>query len=207
MKQQQVIVPHEWMERSLRWAERSVLGYERGEKERSRAYARPGIDTSVDAQLLGRAGECAFCLFMHIDPGRLDWGPSCDKGWDVEFCRQLIDVKATDTGAVIWPVTKNHFLADAQADLFASMHRMDRRQPAIFEVGGWCTRAHFVQTHQIAPPPARWNPGTKYLPRCALWPMEQLRDSGFVRSVLLHRQCESLPALFSLIDFTARIAA
>ena len=52
-----VKVTPEWMAKSLAWSERSVLGYANGEKEASRQYARPGIDKSVDKQLLGKAGD------------------------------------------------------------------------------------------------------------------------------------------------------
>ena len=205
-QQQQVLVPPEWMERSLCWAERSVLGYGRGEKEKSRAYARPGIDKSVDSQLLGKAGECAFCAFMGLDPELLNWGPRCDDGWDIEYCSQLIDVKASGTECLIWPVTKNEFLARAQATLFASMHRLDRSRPDLYDIGGWCTKSHFIQNHQVAPPP-NFDPGTKHMHRRSIWPMDQLRDSQFVRTLLRQRQCDELPSLFSPIDLADLFAA
>jgi hypothetical protein len=207
MKHQQVTVPPEWMDRSRRWAERSVLGYERGEKERSRAYARPGIDTSVDAQLLGKAGECAFCCFMGLDPEQLSWGPRCDDGWDVEYCNQLIDVKATGTEYLIWPVTKNEWLPRARATIFASMHRLDRWRPELFDIGGWCTKDHFIARHRVAPPPTFMDRGTKHLHRDDLWPMDQVRDSQFIRTLLLHRQCDVLPELFSPIHLSDLVAA
>jgi hypothetical protein len=205
MKHQQVIVPPKWMDRSLRWAERSVLGYERGEKERSRACARPGIDKSVDHQLLGKAGECAFCGFMGLDPELLNWGPKCDDGWDIEYCKQLIDVKASGTECLIWPITKD-WLESARATVFASMHRPDRKRPDLYEVGGWCTKSHFIKHHHVAPPP-NFDPGTKHMHRDELWPMDQLRDSQFVRTLLLRRQCDVLPELFSPIYLSDLVAA
>jgi hypothetical protein len=198
--QQQVIVPPEWMERSLRWAERSVLGYENGEKEKSRAYARPGIDKSIDKQLMGKAGECAFCGYLRLDPELLDWGPKCDDGWDIEYCNQLIDVKASGTEYLMWPITKNEILARTRATVFASMHRLDRKRPDLFDIGGWCSKSHFIQHHHVAPPPTFLDRGTKHLHPDEIWPMDQLRDSQLVRSLLLRRQCDVLPALFSPIQ-------
>ena len=49
------------MVRSFAFAERCVAGYERGDKDVSRQYERPGIATNLDAQTLGKAAECAFC--------------------------------------------------------------------------------------------------------------------------------------------------
>ena len=148
-----VKVPPEWMARSLAWAERSVAGYNNGEKERSRALARPGIDKSVDAQLLGKAGECAFCKFMCLDPGLLDWGPKCDRGWDIEYLRHLIDVKASGTRLLIWPVTKNEFLSETPAELFAAVHRPRRDEVDTYEMLGWTTVSIFVTQHLTARPP------------------------------------------------------
>lgn len=177
-----VRVPHEWMERSLAWAERSVLGYGNGEKERSRAYARPGIDKSIDAQLLGKAGECGFCLHMGIDPEELDWGPKTDVGWDVKlYARLCVDVKATDTEYLIWPVTKNGFFDRPKAHIYALARRL---KPDVFEMSGWVRARYFIQHHKTAPPPTHFDAGTKCMHHSVLWPIEELQLSAHLRGAL-----------------------
>lgn len=162
-------LPPKWRDRSSQWAERSVLGYERGEKERSRTYARPGIDKSVDAQYLGKAGECIYCLHFGIDPERLDWSPRCDSGIDVVHLGLSIDVKASNTEFLMWPVTKNKWLDAVRATIFALVRRIDK--PAdLFEMSGWVSVKYFIANHNSAPPPKFLDAGTKHLHESELWP-------------------------------------
>jgi hypothetical protein len=198
-----VRVPHKWMVRSLAWAERSVRGYANCEKESSRAYARPGIDRSVDAQLLGKAGECAFCLFTGIDPERLDWGARCDNGWDVVEFNRRIDVKASGTEHLIWPVTKNSFLMSTPAELFTAVRRPNKLERDLYEMAGWVTVTHFRTNHHIAPPPEGFDRGTKHLANDELWEMESLRSSGLVHSLLANRRDDLLAAMFTPIGAAA----
>jgi hypothetical protein len=157
------------MEKSREWAERSVAGYAAGHKEASRAYARPGIDKSVDKQLLGKAGEVAHCLYFNIDPNILDWGPRCDPGWDVVQMRMKIDIKSTDTAYLMWPVPKNVFVPTA--DIFSLACRLDGRGGARYEMSGWFSRKAFLMRRKIAPPPEWMDPNTKHVHKDHLWPI------------------------------------
>lgn len=165
----------------MAWAQRSVKGYADKEKEASRAYARPGIDTNPRYQALGRIGECAFCLYVHLSPKVLDWGPDCDPGWDVKFREKVFDVKTSTTTKLIWPVTKNHFLEPPKADIFVAAHGRDwfyDDKPAVILLG-WIPTLVFIREHKIAPPPDHFDPGTKYMDAEMLRDMRRLR-AGFV---------------------------
>lgn len=172
-------LPREWIDRSQLWAERSVLGYERGEKENSRRYARPGIDRSVSHQFLGRAAECAFCLFLGIDPGAdLDWSPRPDLGWDVERFGLRIDVKGTRTAYLMWPVTKNGFLYQCEAHVFALVRQIE---PDLYEMSGWLTLQEFIDRHHDATAQDRLDEGTKFLHARELPDIENLCNILAVR--------------------------
>lgn len=157
---QPIKLPPEWLDRSRRWAERSVAGYARGEKEHSRQYARPGIDKSIAHQLLGKAAECAYCLHAGIDPATLDWSPRPDCGWDIRQCGLRIDVKGTRTEYLMWPVTKNGFLHELNVDVFVLVRQIEL---GLYDLAGWSTVPHFIQLHHIATAADRLDPGTKYL--------------------------------------------
>jgi hypothetical protein len=168
-----VKLQRQWMVRSFAFAERCVKGYEDGEKDISRQYERPGIATSLDAQTLGKAAECAFCIDNDLDPmTALDWTPKLDPGWDVVIRERKIDVKGTDTEMLMWPVTKNAFLEQCPADLFVLVRRLvrprtktmkDILEADTFEVSGWVTVKEFIAKHHTAPPPSWLDAGTKHM--------------------------------------------
>jgi hypothetical protein len=163
-------LPWEWLERCFHWGKQSVGGYERKEKEGSRQYARPGIAESVDYQSLGKMGEVAFCLWAGIDPERLDWGPKTDNGVDIEHLGHKVDVKASRTMCLIWPVTKMHFLDRSPADRFVAVNGRERPRMVIL---GWMPRDRFIKHHKVAPPPDHWDAGTPYMDAVDLLPMTQ----------------------------------
>lgn len=142
----------------------------------SRQYARPGIDKSVDAQLLGRAGECAFCCFLNLDPATsLDWSANLDSGWDMVVRGRRIDVKSSGTEYLMWPVTKNGFLQQCEAHLFVLVSRLEED---LFEIGGWITVANFIANHHTARPPAFMDEGTKYLHKSELMDFSEATRAG-----------------------------
>jgi hypothetical protein len=153
-----VKLPGDLFARCIDWGARSVLGYERGEKESSRQYARPGIDKSISKQALGKLAECAFCIYYNLDPDLLDWSPRLDRGWDCELFRVRVDVKGSDTEYLIWPVTKD-WVPD-NFNLFAQVQRLEEN---LFAIGGWCLRRNFFKRCHVAPPPDWLDPWTKHL--------------------------------------------
>ena len=182
-----------WLEQARAFAEQSVSGYRSGQKESSRQYARPGIDKSVDAQLLGRAGECAFCCFLNLDPATsLDWSANLDSGWDMVVRGRRIDVKSSGTEYLMWPVTKNGFLQQCEAHLFVLVSRLEED---LFEIGGWITVANFIANHHTARPPAFMDEGTKYLHKSELMELQRSnarRAPQRIRRVRRRRHLRSL---------------
>lgn len=164
----------------MAWARRSVEGYGRGDKEASRAYARPGVDSNVKLQAMGRMGECAFCLFIGQSPRVLDWGPLCDAGWDVVHLNRKIDVKTSATSKLIWPVTKNHFLGECRTDIFVAVNGaawLFQDMPT-YTLLGWTGLSRFISEHRVAPPPDHFDPETKYMDVKQLFAMERLLPFG-----------------------------
>jgi hypothetical protein len=169
----QIKLQQQWMVRSFAFAEKSVASYERGEKDASRQYARPGIDTSLDAQTLGKAAECAFCIDNNLDPLiELDWTPNLDPGWDLIIRERKIDVKGTDTEMLIWPVTKNKFFEQCPADLFVLVRRIVRPRTKktedilasdTFEISGWIKVSEFIAKHHVADASSWMDENTKHM--------------------------------------------
>jgi hypothetical protein len=187
----QIKVDPALMARSLEFAQRSVLGYERGEKEASRAHARPGIDKSVDEQMKGKAGECAFCQFVGVSPlTELDWTPKTDLGWDLIWRTRKIDVKTTDTSALIWPVTKG-WLEECKANVFVLVRRIAKprrdeladnialQRYDTFEISGWITVKDFIAQHRVADEQHRFDTGTKYMPAETLTEFTEAARAGY----------------------------
>jgi len=169
----QIKLQRQWMVRSFAFAERCVAGYERGDKDVSRQYERPGIATNLDAQTLGKAAECAFCIDNHLDPQTaLTWDENLDPGWDVVIRERKIDVKGTDTEMLMWPVTKNDFLDQCPADLFVLVRRLVRPRSKTmddilacdtFEISGWVTVKEFIKNHHVADASSWMDENTKHL--------------------------------------------
>ena len=169
-----------WLRRSRQWGERSSLDYILGKKEASRKYARPGIDTDPKWQILGKMGECAYALYLRLDPYEsIDWGPVCDRGIDLLPPKQLadhlvkhigIDVKTSTTDYLIWPVTKTF---QSPADIFTLAVPIEHGS-ITFELCGWVTVDQFTKHHDTAPPPNHFDPGTPHLHRSMLWPATDL---------------------------------
>lgn len=178
LKQVKVEVPRQWITWSLWWGRQSVEGYNKREKESSRALARPGIDTDLRYQAMGKVGECAFCLHFGLPPRKLDWGPKLDGGWDCVYCGQKIDVKASTTKKLIWPVTKNHFLSQTKADVFFGVWAGNwyYEDDPVVTLLGWVPAYRFIREHKIAPPPANFDPGTKYMEARDLLAPDDLGD-------------------------------
>ena len=174
------------------WGTRSSDDYVALKKENSRQYARPGIAENPDAQIMGRMGECAFCLWLEIDPlTALDWTPQCDSGFDVLWKGKRIDVK-TNGGfppLLMWPVTKNHFLQTSPADIFVLVGGGDR---PLMTIEGWIGRGHFIRLCHVAPTPKqRLDPGTKYMPAKELIPMSHWHsppDIAMAKLSIIHEK-------------------
>jgi hypothetical protein len=153
--------PRELVDRCIEWGRASKRGYREGKKEASRKYARPGIAESLDAQSMGKLGEVAFCLWANLDPLReLDWSPRLDPGFDLILNRARIDIKASNTDCLIWPVTKNRRLDTAPVDIFVLAEA--RQRPTIY-LSGWITKKRFVAQHRQADEAHAFDTGTKFI--------------------------------------------
>jgi hypothetical protein len=162
MKKTIIKLPRLWMMRSLMYAEKAVPSYDNPKKDKS--WARPGV-ISINRQMLGKAGECVFCLFQNLDPDEmLNWiTPWPDVGWDLIIRERKVDVKTSDTEYLIWNVLKNKELPKCPADLFVLVRRL--RHPTEkqkedqkvlltldeFEVSGWISVKEFIAKHHSAP--------------------------------------------------------
>lgn len=145
------------------WGARSCGGYTRGEKNGSLIYARPGIAQSVPHQAMGKMGECAFCLWVGLDPRKdVDWSPKLDPGWDFILNGAKVDVKASATRKLMWPVTKNAFLPAAP---FHFLVLVEVRNPPVCMISGFASKPEFIARHKIADGSTNLDAGTKYLDR------------------------------------------
>jgi hypothetical protein len=112
-------LPPELWERCAEHGRRTVGDFERNAFPNSGAFSSDGIDRDPFQQARAKAAECLFTLWAGLDPRTaLAWRPGPDDGGDVEVGHTRVDVKGTNTTCLIWPVTKNHFLAGAKLDVF-----------------------------------------------------------------------------------------
>jgi len=157
---------------SFEWGQRSVNGYARGSKERSRSYARPGV-TALPWQLMGRLGECALCQWLAIDAfNALDWSDRCDAGYDLVLRELFVDVKTTGRAEMlIWPVTKNELLEKASSHVLVGARMVDA---FCVELMGCVSRRRFIREHRVAGASSSLDPGTKYMRAIELSSMSRL---------------------------------
>jgi hypothetical protein len=185
-----VSLPKHWERRCNEHGERIVAGYAAGQNARSKACAVPGrepIHDKPEEQARGRMYECAFCLWAGLDPAVfLNWTDYADSGFDLIAGRTKqyrYDIKGSwspTSTALIWPLSKNHFLNELRADLFVFVRRARERREndeLAFEHVGWISVENFREFHSIADAERRprFEPGTKYIDQSWLGPMYALR--------------------------------
>ena len=109
---------------AMRFAKRVAATYADGKKTASAKLTIANLTTDKleRAFLVSRISEIAVCKFLNLPfVHALDWGEECDRGWDLQYRDQYIDVKASETPnpRLIWPASKAHFLDEANCDAFA----------------------------------------------------------------------------------------
>lgn len=148
-------------------------------KPRSKSLARSyndelPADKNLLVQYAGRLAECGLCQLMEISIETLNWNDkACDKGFDIQCCDLLIDVKSSyhrRATKLIWPLEKNDLLAGSVIDLLAFVPiDMEDGQP---DFRGWAWKKTFERKHLVAGKGSGLYPGTWYMHERDLEPPE-----------------------------------
>src|SRR5262249_26386152 len=79
-----VTLPSDWIAASNQYGNTVVATYANGGNPASRKVSSHGAEANPQLQAHARMAECAFAIFLGLDPGRvLDWSPRSDGGWDL----------------------------------------------------------------------------------------------------------------------------
>jgi hypothetical protein len=144
-------LPRELCDRSYEFADRSmVAGYEQNEKPASHFYSSHGLDTDVRGQAIARMAECAFCEWAGFDANvALDWGNEPDRGFDVIYGGQRIDIKQTKMTShfLLWPGNKP-LKKEFDAFVLLKFAVIDAAFP--FSIPRYISREDFIRKHRVA---------------------------------------------------------
>ena len=175
-----IALPPEIIARCWKYGEQVVTDYASGWNANSRAVTCFDAHANVELQALARMAECAFCLWAEQSLEKLKWDRWCDDGADIIIPEAgRIDVKHTRFGRyLIWPIAKNQIFASKRFDVLVLVVGTPFDD---FRIVGWITKADFAQKHKVAKEGEKLFPGTWYLDRSELQPMEKLcpYDSGW----------------------------
>lgn len=158
-----------WMvERSEEYGEMIVKSYAAGENEASRSVSSHGAEKDPELWAHARMGECAACLYFHLNPCCLDWSKDPDPGYDIEFKGNRFDIKSTRPWGrlLIWPIRKNSLFANKRFDVLI----LAAGENTQWELRGWVWKRVFFDKKQIADGefPKKVTKGTWYMDQQAL---------------------------------------
>ena len=168
-----VVVPQDLIDRCWKRGAEIVIGYGRGEYERSRLVGGTGnrrIDNDVKVQAMSRVCECAGAMAMRLDPrDAIKWTGGPDPGWDFVFRDSRWDVKGSWSGSsLIWSRFKNHLLASSRADILMMVYTDppdDNGNCTGNSIAhGWVTKDNFIKYKLTAGPFDKLDEGTYNMP-------------------------------------------
>lgn len=172
MDSKRIALPPDLISRCWHYGEQVVADYANGLNANSRAVSCFDAESNVDLQALARMAECVFCINADISPDVLNWGRHCDSGSDVHVNGLRIDVKHTKYGRyLIWPIAKNEIFSSKKFDALALVVGTPFEN---FEVAGWISKADFAGSKKVAAEGGKLFPGTWYMDRSDLRPIETL---------------------------------
>jgi hypothetical protein len=171
-----VIVPKSLVDECLWYGERIVADYAANSAGRARELALDyrGISKSPGAQATAKAAECAFCVYMGLDPHTaVDWSVDhADDGGDIAFKGHRVDVKTTVRRGqyLIWPKTKNHLFAGKRFSVLALVKgdAVAAGKDAEFEMTGWMLKSDFAAQRKTASAGHKLDEGTWHVHQSAL---------------------------------------
>lgn len=139
----------------------------------SAALTSHGIENKPEMQADAKGAECAYAIFVDLNPiTDLQW-EHADNGKDIIWKQIRVDVKHTPyaNGRLVWPINKNRLLATKRFDVFVLV---TGRLPT-FEIRKWIRRDVFLESHSIEVAGGKLTPGTWYMTQDELWPIETLQ--------------------------------
>jgi len=159
-----VILSQEWMDKSWAYAEVQAERYENGEC--SIYQSTHGIERDVKKLANAKRCECAFCIYLGLDPGvAVNWvqakrGDDDDRDikWEGGGILRLVDVKSTRRGGqyLFWPIGKNAVFEKKKFNTLALVTHDGNE----FEIMGWLTKDEFRDMRQVAPAGHKLTKGT-----------------------------------------------
>jgi hypothetical protein len=157
-----VQIPQSLIDKCIDHGKRIVATYRNGGNAASLAVSSHGAQHNPHLQATGKIAECAFFLWMGVDPLLfVNWTDHCDRGCDARFHGVRFDIKTTTMRGqyLIWPINKNGFYESKGFDALALI-KLDL---CTAELTGWVSKARFLAEHQVADEAHKLDCGTWYM--------------------------------------------
>jgi hypothetical protein len=168
-------LPQIYRARSIEYGAGMLDDFKHPDNVYTAALSSHNAENDPVLQANARMAECVAALYYDLDPFTvLNWSRKPDGGADFTYCGLRPDVKNTamEKRACIWPLHKNHLLADKQFDILILVKHCEDR--TTFEMTGWCTKREFIMKRLTAGPGHYLTTGTWFVHQNTLHDMEEL---------------------------------